>query len=144
MNVRKVMIIISIFLICVTFTFYLGYNARLENVSSEKCDITFKNLYETSKPGSFKATFKGLYGNEIRSFDVIKGDKVTIIYSSTVKSGSLTMQIKDPYGKVLSSVPINQKGSLKTSANLTGKVSIVIIGNNTSGYLKFSWKRSLF
>ena len=144
MNVRKLIIIIFIFLLFATSLFCLGYTTRLENVSSAICDTSFKSLYETANPGSFKLTFKNLYGNEVRSFDVIKGDKFTISYSSTVKGGALTMQVKDPYGNVLSNISINEKGTFKTSANSTGKISITIIGKNISGSLKFSWKRLLF
>lgn len=144
MNVRKLKITIVLFLIVVSFIFYLGYNMSRGKISGVRSDSSFKSLYTTTKPGSFKMTFTDLYGSEVRLFDVSKRDKIKISYESSVKNSTLIMEIRDPFGNIISVIPINKKGTLKIAANATGKISIVITGNNTSGSLKFSWKRSLF
>lgn len=140
----QIKIKILVFLLAVSFIFYLGYNMGLGKISGIKSDSSFKSLYTTTKPGSFKMTFIDFYGSEVRLFDVDKGDKIKISYESTVKNSPLSMEIKDPYGNIISIIPINKKGSMKISANATGKISIVITGSNASGSLKYTWKRLPF
>lgn len=144
MKINKFKITIFIFLLMVTFIFYLGYNMKAGKISGVKSDSSFKSLNEMTKPGSFKMTFTDFYGSEIRLFNVSKGEKIEISYNSTVKNSPLTIDIKDPFGNIVSSIPINKKGSVKISANATGKISIAITGSNTSGSLKISWKKLLF
>jgi hypothetical protein len=144
MKINKFKISIFIFIIFISFIFYLGYNMKSGKISGVKSDSSFRSLNEATKPGSFKMTFTDFYGSEIRLFNVSKGDKIEISYNSTVKNSPLTIDIKDPFGNIASSIPINKKGSIKITANATGKISIAITGSNTSGSLKISWKRILF
>jgi hypothetical protein len=117
--------------------------SQLENISSETSLANFRNLYETSKPGTFQMSYDGFDGSVTKTFNVNKGDKVTFIYDSSVKEGALSalsMTIYDPYGTSIASLPVNKKGSFKIVAIGTGKISMVIIGKNTTGSFEILWK----
>ena len=114
--------------------------SQIKNITSETTQANYRNLYETSKPGTFQMSYEGFEGSSTKTFEVDKGDKITFSYDSTVKEGALTMVINDPYGTTIASLPAKKKGSLKIVSKGIGKISMVITGKNTTGSFQISWK----
>lgn len=131
---------ISYFILLFSTIIFFTSCSKLENISSVTTQATFRNLSESSKPGTFQMSYEGFDGSVIKTFNVNKGDKITFNYDSTVKEGVLTMAINDPFGTVLSNLPVSKKGSLKIVSKGIGKISMVVTGKNTTGSLKILWK----
>ena len=139
----KIIIGVSVLLLLVISLFCINYN-NSSRVTAENGTAYFKSSYDLTKTGTFKMTYKGFYGSEVRSFTVIKGNKIKLSYNSSVRYGALNMCIKDAYGNVLFSLPSKKRGSLIITAKVTEQISIVVAGTNSSGSFKISWRRLLF
>lgn len=89
-------------------------------------------------------SYENFEGNETRTLNVNKGDKIKFDYTSSVKEGTLTIVINDPYGVPIANLPVKKKGSIKIVAKGTGKISLVVTGKNTSGSFELLWKGFTF
>ena len=139
----KFLIPIILFLL-VSIMFFGSCGSRYNNVSLEISQANYNKVYETVKPGTFKMSYEHFEGSKNISFNVKKGDKIKFDYDSIVKDGGLSITINDPYGAVVSNLPVNKKGTLKIRASGSGKISIIVVAKNTSGSFKVFWKRVFF
>jgi len=89
-------------------------------------------------------SYENFEGTETRTLNVDKGDKIKFNYTSSVKEGTLTMVINDPYGIAIANLPLKKKGSLKIIVKGTGKISLVVTGKNTTGSFELTWKGYTF
>lgn len=122
----------------------IGCGSNFTNISSVTSQANFQTLNETTKAGTFKMSYENFEGSETRTLNVNKGDKIKFNYTSSVKEGTLTIAINDPYGVPIANLPIKKKGSLKIVAKGTGKISLVVTGKNTSGSFELFWKGFIF
>ncbi|MBC8063145.1 MAG: hypothetical protein H7Y18_21135 [Clostridiaceae bacterium] len=133
-----ILLIITISLCCI------GCGSNFTKISSVTSQANFQTLTETTKAGTFKMSYENFEGNETRTLNVNKGDKIKFDYTSSVKEGTLTIVINDPYGVPIANLPVKKKGSIKIVAKGTGKISLVVTGKNTSGSFELLWKGFTF
>lgn len=136
--------IILIFLLLSMQSLFTGCSGNITNVSSNKSQSNFVSLNEITKPGTFKMSYDNFDGTEVRTFNVIKGNKVLIKYNSSVKSGSLSISVSDAYGNLIGNLPVNKKGTIKTTVKATGRISITVTGKSTTGGFSVYWQGVLF
>lgn len=135
--------IISILFLFFTFI-YFSYFSMPNNICYEKIDANFEKAHEVAKRGTFKNAYVDFNGSEVISINATKGTKIKIGYSSSVKAGSLTIEIKDPYGNTIKTLPPSKSGSISIAIAETGRVSIAVTGKSTTGSFKMNWRRQLF
>lgn len=85
------------------------------------------------------ATYKYFTGTDKKAIKVQDGDTLTIDFDSEVGKGSLTLTIEDPEGKSVFSMESGEEGSGKIEISESGKYTLVIDGEETSGSFDINW-----
>ena len=136
--------VILVFLLLIMLFLFVSCSGSISDVSSTKSQSNYESLNEITKPGTFKMSYDNFDGSEVRTFNVIKGDKVSINYNSSARIGSLSISITDAYGNLIGNLPVNKKGNIKATIKATGRIAITVTGKSTTGNFSVCWDKIMF
>ena len=79
--------------------------------------------------------------NNMASFELKKGEKLKIDYKSSVKEGTLKLQLRDPDHKVIEEFEINKSGKKEITAETDGEYAIFANYEDFIGSFKIHAKK---
>ncbi|AIQ67192.1 hypothetical protein [Paenibacillus graminis] len=94
----------------------------------------------SNTPHQIKASYRLLSGKEKKTLKLKEGDTVFLSYASKVEKGELSMKLYDPDHKLFKELETNKEGEEELKIQQSGSYKLEIVGTDTRGSFKVSYK----
>jgi hypothetical protein len=103
------------------------------------CDAEMVGAVGSNGPNHAQESYHYLNGTKTIDINTSVGQTIGVTYDSTVKSGSLSLQIMDPSKTAVSNLAAGTSGTTEINSSNGGVYQLVITGTKTQGSYDVSW-----